>query len=148
MQLTLFRANGDPHRMTKTLTEVLSVEGSLRDSSEVVNPTITIATDYDVSAFNYAWIPIFNRYYYIREMISVRTGVWQISLHVDVLMTYRAQILDSTGIVDKQQDPNKGSPYLDDHSLMTTVQRVNQTLAFPGGFSDTPYWILATAGGS
>nr|DAL02489.1 MAG TPA: hypothetical protein [Caudoviricetes sp.] len=72
----------------------------LKDTSGVINPTIALKLDmsFNVSAYNYAYIPDFKRYYFVREWTWER-GLWVASLDVDVLATYKAQIGVSTQYV-------------------------------------------------
>ena len=72
----------------------------LKDTSGVINPTIALKLDmsFNVSAYNYAYIPDFERYYFVREWTWER-GLWIASLDVDVLATYKAQIGVSTQYV-------------------------------------------------
>lgn len=72
----------------------------LKDTSGVINPTIALKLDmsFNVSAYNYAYIPDFERYYFVREWTWER-GLWVASLDVDVLATYKAQIGVSTQYV-------------------------------------------------
>ena len=72
----------------------------LKDTSGVINPTIALKLDmsFNVSAYNYAYIPDFERYYFVREWTWER-GLWVASLDVDVLATYKTQIGVSTQYV-------------------------------------------------
>ena len=49
----------------------------LKDTSGVINPTIALKLDmsFNVSAYNYAYIPDFERYYFVREWTWER-GLW------------------------------------------------------------------------
>ena len=146
MNVSLFQNLSDRNRISKTIRNGIGFNGTLRESSNVISPVITIETTDNLSEYNYAWIPDFNRYYYIDEMTAVRKNIWQITLSVDVLMSFRGDILNVVGIVDKQESTRNGSPYIDDNSLVVSSERFNQTISFPAGFSATPYYILATAG--
>ena len=76
----------------KTLT------GSLRDESSVENPTIRIEESSD---FNYAYIQEYNRYYYVVDIIRVRTGIMDIVLKVDVLQSFYKQFMYSPMICSR-----------------------------------------------
>lgn len=146
MQISLFRALSDKPVVNKRLSGGQAMTGTLRDASRVTDPVILIESAANISGYNYAYIPDFGRYYYISEMEAVRHGLWRLTLHVDVLMSYAGQLRGCVGIVDKQQQGAMGSPYIDDGSVVVTTQRINQTIAFSGGFSQSPYYILAMAG--
>ena len=64
-----------------------------KNGSSIVNPKIelNIGATNSPSAFNYAYITQFQRYYYVREW-SFENGLWIGSLATDVLATYKSQI--------------------------------------------------------
>ena len=122
MQVFLYQFNGDNTILDKTsyLTLLAEYSGELKDASSIINPSILIldnvqfdvvavesgndiditADDSDVSIINvnnistanYAYIPEFNRYYFINDITAVVTNLWKIDLHVDVLMSYCNEI--------------------------------------------------------
>lgn len=76
--------------------------GKLREQSSLTSPSIIFQYD-GVPDFNYAHIPLFNRYYYITEITSIRNGLWELSLDVDVLMTYMDGIKTCKGFIDRNE---------------------------------------------
>lgn len=91
--ITFYRNSSDDIRVDKSeyLTQVAFYTGTLREETSITNPVITIATDV-FQPCNYAYIGDFGRWYYIDDIISVRKGLWEVSLTCDVLMTYRVGI--------------------------------------------------------
>lgn len=65
----------------------------VKNGSSIVDPKIelNIGATNSPSAFNYAYITQFQRYYYVREW-SFENGLWIGSLATDVLATYKSQI--------------------------------------------------------
>ena len=65
----------------------------VKNGSSIVDPKIelNIGATNSPSAFNYAYITQFQRYYYVREW-SFDNGLWIGSLATDVLATYKSQI--------------------------------------------------------
>lgn len=65
----------------------------IRTESGVINPTIEIdlAITENPSQYNYAYIPNFNRYYFIDEW-KFAGRLWIATLSVDVLATYKTEI--------------------------------------------------------
>ena len=93
-------------------------------------------------------IPEFGRYYYITNIVSVRTGLWAISGHVDVLYTYRNEIRSCGGIIYHRQ--NLYNLYLDDDKFLVNAQRMFTAHTFPNRLSDAssgPAFVLTVAGG-
>lgn len=88
MNLYLFSISDDPRNVVKSIPETLPapVTGSPRGEIAVEHPVILI--DSTVQDVNYAYIPLFDRYYYIDEIVQVRNNLSQLTLTVDVLMSY------------------------------------------------------------
>ena len=61
---------------------------------------------------NYAYIPDFNRYYFITDIVSAGRNLWQVTMSVDVLMSYYGEIMDLTALIDRNEYDYK--PTLDD----------------------------------
>lgn len=92
MNIKLYKMSCEDNRIDKTsfLTLVLDLNGTLRAKTSVTQPVIEVylSAIYDITQFNYAQIDLFNRYYFIDDIISVRTNVIEIHLRCDVLMSY------------------------------------------------------------
>lgn len=76
----------------------LTVTGTLKDPCSVMNPTFRInrgVLDSVPDTSNYAYIALFSRYYYVRDVRWVG-GFWEMDLEVDVLASYRTQIGSSS----------------------------------------------------
>lgn len=113
-----FQNTAEPNRVNKTdyLTEQLRVSGNLRDISDVINPSITFeCTDDKILKSNYIYIPAFNRYYFINSITSVRTNLWHVNLHCDVLYSFRNDVLQIKAIIDRQE--NNFNRYLIDNNM-------------------------------
>lgn len=99
----------------KQLEVVLNVTGYLRDGANILDPEIMVETDLSDTALgriNYMWISAFHRYYFVTNITMETTGLWTISGHVDVLMTYKTQIRNQYAIVARQEAVY--NMYLDD----------------------------------
>jgi hypothetical protein len=145
MRIELYRTLSERERIQKSLTSKIELDGNLKDTSSVVSPSILIKAA-NPTLYNYAHIPDFGRYYYIKDTVSVRTGLWEIMLEVDVLMTYSPQILNLSVILDKSE--NKGYDYyLADPDWKTKVKDMTDIVNFPSGLNSNGEFILITAGG-
>ena len=83
------------------------ISGVLREASSLIHPSITFTSDI-IPTFNYVYIPIFNRYYYVTDITSIKNKLWQMSLTVDVLMTYKEALLACTGYIDRNENEYNG----------------------------------------
>ena len=143
--ISLFKTVSENNRVVKTLTDEKQLSGELRNQTSVLNPSIRIESEDNISAYNYAYISEFGRYYYITDIVSVRTNCWTVSLRCDVLMSYSDQIKNITGVVVRQEsNPNK--------LLVDRLERLQSNkdidiLYYPDAFSKNLQFILVTAGG-
>lgn len=104
-------------RKDSYLREVIVLEGTLRDSSSVINPSITIQSDDNkILDCNYALISGLRRYYWITDITSVRKGVWRIDMHVDVLDTFYNNFSGSKTFWITRSE-NLGNPMIEDTNL-------------------------------
>ena len=111
-----------------------------------MSPSLQIQ-DIAVLGYNYCYIPDFGRYYYINGINALRANLFELSLGIDVLMTYAEAIRSNAAIVDKVQ-PQKGAmPYINDGSYVSTNKMYQTIINFSGGFNDNGEFILITAGG-
>ena len=141
--ITLYTNNSDRNVVSKSLTELRTITGTLREETSILNPVIRFQGTIPVHA-NYMYIPEFDRYYFINDIKSIRNNLYEISAHVDVLMTYQDQIRNCTGIVARQQ--NNWNLYIDDGVFKTYQNRIILVKEFPTGFVRNDF-VLAVAGG-
>ena len=145
MQIILYKNSSEPEKVDKDITGALTLSGSLRNTSEVLNPVIMIAVNAgDCADYNYAYIPLFDRYYYITDMTSERTGLTTISMRVDVLMSWRTQIRTNRAVINHQE--RAGNVYLNDGTWFHDSRNFYNIKTFSNGFNDTGEFILITAG--
>lgn len=71
---------------------------TLNAGCSVVAPVIRLNTD-DPTGYNYAYIPSWNRYYFIRDWEWAGSGLWHGHLSVDVLASYKDEIGSSSNYV-------------------------------------------------
>lgn len=141
-----FMYNNEPmNKITKSPQTLFTLTGSLRDESSIVDPVILIEYSDPIDA-NYAYIPEFHRYYYIKDITAVRTGLWRISMHTDVLKTFSEGILNSPCIVAK--NANRFNLYLNDSDYKCQQNDIVMTKDFPSGFDLTYANFIATILGS
>ena len=112
MTLTLYKNNSEQNAVTKSLTQVQTLTGTLRNGTSIIDPVILVSDVSDISGVNYCKINEFNRYYFINNIKSVNNNLWELSCHVDVLQSYADEIRAQSGIVERQE--NYFNLYLND----------------------------------
>ena len=145
MDLILYVNDSEKNKLDKSLSSELKLTGSLREQSSVVNPSIMIQTT-NPSNYNYAYIPEFKRYYFITDMVSVRTGLWEISMHVDVLMSFKDSI-KSTSIILSDTETTGQTNYISGEQWVRNVKDTTEIINFPKHLPVKGEYILITAGG-
>ena len=76
--ISLFKTDSENNRVVKVLTDEKQLSGELRNQTSVLNPTIRIESTDNISGYNYCYISEFGRYYYITDIVSVRTNCWAV----------------------------------------------------------------------
>lgn len=94
----------------------LTVTGTLKDPCSVMNPTFRLnrgVLDSVPDTSNYAYIALFSRFYYVRDVRWVG-GFWEMSLEVDVLASYRSQIGSSSHYILRTDSTTDFNPMITD----------------------------------
>lgn len=146
MDIVFYNTSSERNTLNKVLQEGITLHGAFRDECSISDPEFIIESDTNFTQYNYVYIPEFSRYYFITEITSVRTHIWRISLHVDVLMSFKNYILSSYVLLE-QSETTAASNYLNSDSWVSQVRRNTTAMSFPYGFEDQGYYILITAGG-
>lgn len=142
MTIVLYTNVSAANVVNKSLTQVESLEGTLREPTSILDPNIIIERSSPVG-FNYFQIPEFNRYYYLTGVSSVHNGLIAISGHVDVLKTYSNEIGNMNAIVKRQE--NAYNLMLDDGIFKSYQNTKHKIIKWPNSFNTFSY-ILALAG--
>lgn len=155
--LTLYNYDGEPNRVDKTskMASIREMNGTFQVPESVTDPVIEIYDDITTGSTrvllaNYMYIPILDRYYFITNIETVRTNVWRVYGHVDVLMSYKDDIDSLQAMAVKSE--NQWNAYLPDSSVVAYQYDDCDTLTW--GTAETPtsfsysnaYSILVTTG--
>ena len=144
MQIEFYKNSSEKNKIGKSISNKLTLGGNLHDECSVISPTILVEHS-NLAGYNYAYIPEFNRYYFITEITSVRNNLWRISLKVDVLESFKTDILNLNCIVDKQQNQSY-SNNIDDGSYINKADSFIEIANYQNGFNSSGEFILITAG--
>lgn len=145
MNITLYVNNSEKNKIGKNLTNDFSLSGTLRDATNIINPIILLELN-EISNYNYCYIPNFNRYYFITDITVIRTGLYAISLLVDVLESFKTDIKNISVILLNTQNVGS-STYLSSPVFRNNVKSKTDIINFPNGLNDSGEFILITAGG-
>lgn len=106
----------------------------LKAPCNIIDPEIKIATQSDPTGFNYCHLPAFSRYYWVKNW-TYSDGLWNASLTVDTLASYRDQIGNSTEYVTRSSAQYDGT--ISDGLYPASAKVHSVTTAFQGGFAET-----------
>lgn len=116
MQINLMKSTAEPTYLDKGADDYLEsvgiVEGTLREETNLITPSILLQWDYATTPFNYIYIPAFSRFYFVTNITSANNQLWRVDLKVDVLETYKTQIKNLNAIIDRNE--YDFDPYLND----------------------------------
>ena len=144
MEIRLYSSSDETNKIDKTLTNEIVLNGTLKDETSVINPIILIEAN-NLTQYNYCYIPLFKRYYFIKDITVVRNNLFRLFLDIDVLMSYKDEILNLDCIVNKQE--NNSTPYINDNSRIYENRNFTSIINYRNGFDDDGNFILITAGG-
>lgn len=148
--IELYKNSSPRNSFYPSLSKIRDISGTLRDECSLLNPRILMRINDvgDLKNVNYMYIPEFGRYYYITDIVSVRNTEILVSGHVDVLSTYRKEILANDAIIGRSGVSNTYyNTYLEDKELATYQDSYVCNYKFPKSFShNNDNIILAVAG--
>lgn len=145
IKIKTFVYNGKPNKINKTLQENEEYTGVLNASFSILNPVIRFRTHTPV-VFNYAYIESLKRYYFVSEL-QQDGDICTVHLQIDVLMTYKDKILNSTATLTKGEEVNKYSSTRENaYDLRPKLKKLD----FPnnGLFNDNDNIIMVTIKGN
>lgn len=133
MNVRFYKYHGAKNSLNKNLTNPDELTTCrFLDGLDSSNPIIEISlrdegfsgTMYVPNDWNYCYIPFIDRYYFISPNKRFKRGnIVELSCHIDVLMTFKQDILNADLIVERTSYENWKSPYLNDSGLFPTSRR-------------------------
>lgn len=144
--INFYTNNSEPNRVDKDLKEAETFTGDFRAACSALDPVFRVDTNNTPQLLksNYCYIPVFGRYYFIKNITFIASTIWEVSCHVDVLSTYKDQLRALSGVCARQE--KLFNLYLNDDRFKVYQDPDIFTKAFPKGF-DTQAFVLAIAGG-
>lgn len=104
MQITFYSTDDGENVINKTLTNEVTIPIHLKRETDILNPilTLTNGTGIDYKQFNYCYIDVLKRFYFIRTVTQLNSKLFHVELSCDVLETYKAKILASKARFKRQ----------------------------------------------
>lgn len=121
MNISFGVTTSEKRQLDKTVSYSVNLSGTLRNETNVVNPTILVEANVStLAACNYMSIPTFGRFYFITDIRSITDKLCEVSGHCDVLSTYKAGIRANNAIVGRSATKGNWNLYLNDPMLKVT----------------------------
>lgn len=145
MNVVLYINTSDKRTLNKSITQIKSIETlNIKTPTSITSPIFTINVFDNFVKANYIYIPTFNRFYFITDIIQITNNIIEIHCSVDVLMTYKTQLLNSKAIVQTSNIVNK---YLIDQDMKFLNYKDFELLNFPNSFASELTYVLTVSGG-
>lgn len=109
MTINFYNAKIKNKDFNKSLGTAIVKSCELKNGSSIEDPVLYMEYSSNLFSCNYVYIPDFNRYYFItgREIVN---HTLYITCHVDVLVSFKNDILNSTGTAIRSNFYNKNIP--------------------------------------
>lgn len=105
MLLQLYNTNSETNRINKVLTDKTEFNVRFKEESSVINPVLMLKSETYLN-FNYAYIPKFQRYYFVDDVSVFPNKIYLLSLRCDVLTSFKDDILKSYARIIEQTNSN------------------------------------------
>jgi len=142
-EVILYKCLDDKRCISKSPITVATVDCIFKDAINRMQPSITITGDYDVN-----YCKVNGKYYYLSDkIIDVGNRVTYL-MDIDVLMTYRDEILACNGIRVRSTKDGDNRYIRDDVAHVFQNKCYTDIKVFENGLSDNGEFILVTVGGA
>lgn len=109
MNINFYNSKIKKNEVNKTLGSAIVKTCSLKDGSSIEDPVLYMEHDTNILNCNYVYIPDFGRYYFVTGREVVDHTIY-LTLHIDVLMSFKTDILSSVGTAIRSNFYNKNIP--------------------------------------
>lgn len=131
-------------RKNSTLQPTLnaSFDVLLKTPTSLHTPTFTI----NAASFDYNYLKWGDRYYFVTDVVSRNNSLWEVSAVIDVLATFKADILASTQYV--AYSSVSGGAWLADTRLpvLRSVTAAKSTSGISSLFNENGFYVLTCVG--
>lgn len=145
MNIILYDNKSPKNKIGKTLVNANNITGTLRGETSTSNIQMLVNI-VNLNPYNYMYIADFDKYYFITNIISVRTGLWLVNASIDVLESYKNEILQLNVILSDTESVGS-KQYRNGSCWDVLVKDKTDIISFSDGLLPTGEFILITAGG-
>lgn len=146
MVVQLLSTASENNTIGKKYSSVATISATLKDNSSIIHPVLIFNFSGNIYNVNYMYIPEWKRYYFIRDIVLLTGGRYQIIAECDVLESFKVDILKMSVVLDGTEKTGLNK-YIPDNVFTRNCKDVTTVGTFPQGLPDTGEFILITAGG-
>lgn len=106
MEVHFYSYDGIKNKITKSLNTAFITSGEFVNELNLLSPMIKTTIDVITENYNYIYIPILKRYYYIDDITIERTNFYILKCSIDVLMSFADDIKNSRARIINSENPN------------------------------------------
>ena len=143
MKIIFYTNNSDSNELNKNINLITELNCNVnRDNLDILSPILFLSY-FDIKELNinYCYIEELNRYYFINSYTIEKNNLIKLQLETDVLMTFKNDILLSSGIV--KETKNNQNNFSSQFELLDTKQQ--KILYFSDGdnkFTDDKLYLV------
>lgn len=143
MRIIFYTNNSDSNELNKNINLITELNCNVnRDNLNILSPILFLSY-FDIKELNinYCYIEELNRYYFIDSYTIEKNNLIKLQLETDVLMTFKNDILLSSGIV--KETKNNQNNFSSQFELLDTKQQ--KILYFSNGdnkFTDDKLYLV------
>lgn len=144
MLMKMYDTKSSNNMINKVLENEHEFDIKFKNKTDIVNPVVILSSKTLILS-NYAYIPDFNRYYFVDKIELFPNSIYHVTLRCDVLESFKDDILASSGFINQQsQNVNKyyNSNYQSEVRKEVDLYKSNVTIPI-----DVKSTILVTIGG-
>lgn len=84
------------------------ISGILNENTSIISPSLSIKFGVDITGYNYAYIPDFQRFYKVVSW-GYALGLWRCDLYVDVLASFKTEIAAMNNYILRSASESNGN---------------------------------------
>ena len=143
MEVILYRNTSDPNHLEPSLSDPLTFSDVvIKRETDVDLLELEISTSTNLAGYNYAKVAHFGRFYWCDTKV-VRNGLWALHCESDPLYSFRTDIKNIRGTVDRAEQLYNG--YVTDPNYIALAPMEYTFKKFPSGVDDNTL-VLMTVG--
>lgn len=148
MTLTLMKNYSDHRVLHKSISAVITLQCTIYNDCDIMSPNLLLTYTSEIVNCNYAYIPDWNKYYYVSPALLLNGGRCILSLTEDVLMSHSSEIEDLFCTILRNE--HGAYSLLPDSNVMIQGENAINEYSFsnPFVFYNRGSYVLQALGGS